>query len=352
MAVSVAGQYNTYIANHEATQGLITDFSRNPDKFKLAQWAQYIPVEKNRGHYIEMTVEMAGRIRSTSGADREWPDGNEAPSGVGNLEQFEFQDYRTHRYAFPYSLGQLAVEQASWDVLAQHGRIWAQNAMTLRTQRATTVATTAANYLSGMTIDIDAEPAGLGTVANWDAALETTMDIKRTLDYAFQQIQLQTLSSVSQADVNIILNPDLAAKMANSQEIRATLKQSPYALDQVLSNLDGAAYSNYGLPRKLYGYNVVVEDTVKVTTQKNHATPSRQYVWPDGVCVMASRPGGLDGQEGAPSFSTFGVLLNEEMTVESKHDIDNRRHMGRVVDDFDVKMIAPVSGVYIYNALT
>ena len=53
--------------------------------------------------------------------------------------------------------------------------------------------------------------------------------------------------------------------------------------------------------------------------------------------------------EGSPSFSTFTVFLKEEMTVESKHDRDNRRHLGRVVNDFAAKTVAPITG-FLFTA--
>ena len=43
-------------------------------------------------------------------------------------------------------LGELAVEQAEWDVLAQHARIQAQQCMTWRTQQVVTDITTSANW--------------------------------------------------------------------------------------------------------------------------------------------------------------------------------------------------------------
>jgi hypothetical protein len=42
------------------------------------------------------------------------------------------------------------------------------------------------------------------------------------------------------------------------------------------------------------------------------------------------------------------VFAYEEMTVEQRDDPDNRRISGRVVEDYDVKIVAPVTG-FIYR---
>ncbi len=146
MPTSTIGPNTGYIPDHAATNGLVVDYSRNPSSFGLPNYAQYVPVTKTEGRYVEMTVEVAGRILNTDLADFFWPDEGDAPTGYGNLETFQWQSYVTKRYAFPFRMGELAAEQASWDVLASHGRYSAQRCMTARTQAAITVATTSGNY--------------------------------------------------------------------------------------------------------------------------------------------------------------------------------------------------------------
>lgn len=349
MAASFPGQYNTYVPSTEATQNLIADFSRNPDRFRLAEWCQYVPVQANKGFYTQMTVQMAGRLVSATGDDLRWADGNEAPRQTTGLEAFEFKPYVTQRYMSGFELGEMAAEQASWDVLAQHARIHAQRMMTLRTNIAATLATTAGNFDSDKQIDIASAPADLNISGKLDVATSANMDIKRTLDYSAELIFQSTLGAVQQQDIMFVMNPLTARRLSVTQEIRDTLKQSPFAMQIVEKQLGPA--NNWGMPKELYGYNIVVEDAVKVTSLKS-ATLARSYVWPDGVIVACSRPGGLDGVEGAPSFSTFQAFLKTEMLVESKHDNDNKRHVGRVIDDFDIRMVAPLSAVHITGALT
>jgi hypothetical protein len=50
------------------------------------------------------------------------------------------------------------------------------------------------------------------------------------------------------------------------------------------------------------------------------------------------------------SFSTAHVFAHEEMTTETKDDVDNRRTLGRVVENYDVQIVAPATG-YVLTAV-
>lgn len=343
MPTSAPGQYGTFIPDHAATQGLVVDFSRNPSEFALAEWAQYVPVTKTEGRYVDMTVEQAGRILNTDGADFLWPDEGEAPTGYGNLETFSWSSYVTNRYAFPFRMGELAAEQASWDVLAHHARYSAQRCMTWRTQAAVTVATTSGNYAAANTSAVSSIS---GVTGKWDVSTTARKDIKRSFDHAAEIVLKGTLGAVKPEDMMIVMSPGCAKKIATSQEIVDHVKGSPSAEKELTKTLSRA--NRFGLPEDLYGYKIVIEDAVKVTSRKG-ATKATSYVLPDATPFMCSRVGGLEGLEGAPSFSTISIFMKEEMTVESKHDRDNRRHLGRCVDDFAAKGTAFISG-FLFTA--
>jgi hypothetical protein len=343
MPTSTPGQFTTFIPSHSSTNGLVVDFSRNPNQFALPEWAQYVPVEKNEGRYVSMTVEMAGRILDTTGGDFFWPDEAEAPSGYGNLEYFTWDAYVTKRYAFPFRMGELAAEQASWDVLAHHARYAAQRAMTWRTQVAVTTTTTSGSYPSGHT---SAVSSITGVTGKWDVSTTARKDIKRSLDHGAETILKATLGAVKPEDIMLVLSPGCAKKISTAQEIVDHIKGSPSAEKELTKTLSRA--NRFGLPEYLYGYKVVIEDAVKVTSRKG-ATKATSYVLGDTTPFMCSRVGGLEGIEGSPSFSTVTIFMKEEMTVESKHDRDNRRHLGRVVDDFASVGTAFISG-FLFSA--
>ena len=343
------GQFNTYVESVEATQNMLVDFSRNPSRFALPQYVQYVPVSLNKGLYTRMTIEPAGRLLTPDGADALWADGTDAPRHTGTNESFTFEKYVCKRYVDGFEVGNDAAEQASWDLLAQSARITAQRAMTRRTNIVVSQMTNLANYAADKEFDVDSAPISLA--GKLDAALSTNMDLKRTLDYCALNITKDVLSAVQPSDIQFVMNPVTANALSNSQEIRDYLKQNTTSFQMI----EGAKYTNaenYGLPPKLYGYNIVVEDAVKVTGKKGAASIVKDYCLADGQIVVTSRVGGLEGVEGAQSFSTWQVFFKEEMIVESKNDADNKRNVGRIIDYYDVQQVSPLTGMIIYNAIT
>jgi len=339
------GGTNTYIPSTDATNNLVIDYSRNPNKFALADYAQYVPVDKNVGRYTKMTVEVAGRLTNTNLADHVWADGNDRNHNQGNTEAFEFLAYNTIRHQYGFRIGELAAEQASWPVVAQHSRIHAQLAMTARTLSAITAATTVGNWTaSGHT---SAVTSISGVTGKHDLSTTARRDIKRSFDYAANKIMLSTLSAVDLDDLMIVVSPDYARSIANSQEIVDYIKGSTDARREMISG----ANDKFGLPETLYGYPIKVEKTVRVSSRKG-GTDSRDYVLDKTKPFMCARPGGLEGIEGSPSFSTLTCFLKEEMTVETKHDRDNRRELGSIVDDYDAVLTSAISGFLFQDAIT
>lgn len=343
MPTSTPADRTTYVPDHASSGKLVVDYSRNPKSFALSEWCQYVPVKKTEGRYVKMTIEQAGRIMATNLADFFWADGADAPLGYNNLETFEWKSYVAKRYLYPFVIGELGVEQASWDVLASHARYAAQRAMTARTQAMVTLATTSGNYDTG---HYSAVSSISGVTGKWDVSTTARMDIKRSLDYAAETILKATLGAVRADQLMLVVSPGCAKKIATCQEIVDYVKQSPSAEKVITKTLSSA--NRFGLPETLYGYKVVIEDTVKVTSRKG-ATRAASYVLGDSTPFMCSRVGELEGVEGAPSFSSFTCFLKEEMTVESKHDRDNRRHAGRVVDHFSEVLTSPASS-FLFTA--
>lgn len=340
------GATNTYVPSTEATENMIVDFSRNPQSFPLMKYVRLVPVKQDNGLYTSMTVEEAGRILSATGADRLWADGDDAPSYNGQLESFEFKAYKTARYAFPFRIGDKASKQASWDVIAQHSRIKCQQAMTQRAQLAVTLLTTGANWPAANTSAVGSIS---GVTGGWDVSTTARKDIKRSLDFALDKIRLATLGAVNFEDFKLVMSPGCARKISVSQEIVDHIKGSTDALREIEGKIGPAAA--YGLPSRLYGLEVVIEDTVKVTNRKG-ATKATSYVLGDSTPFIVARPEGLAapaGSEQAPTFSTCSMFAFEEMTVENKYDADNRVNKGRVVEDYVFNLTAGPAG-FLFTA--
>lgn len=337
------GGSNTYIPSTEATNNLIVDFSRNVNDFALNRYCQIVPVTKDVGRYIKMTVEEAGRLLND--ADDIWQDGDDAPHFRGETESFEFLPYETTRRAKGFRIGAKAASQAAWDILAQHGRIKAQRMMTRRTAVVIGEATTSGNYDSAHT---SAVSSITGNSGKWDVSTTARQDIRRSLRVGRDQIRKSTLGAVKLDEIKLVMSPGCAGKIAECQEIVDYLKGSPQALSYIKGNEGPNA--QYGLPDKLYGTEIVVEDAVKVTSKKG-ATKVTSYVLGDDTPFLCSRPGGLVSEGGSenPRFSTICLFMYEEMTVESKHDVDNRVNKGRVVEDYACEMTAAIAG-YLFTA--
>ncbi len=340
MAAVYPSSHDTFTRSFDASNKLKVEFSRNANDFAVNRYCQIVPVKKVAGYYLRMTVEEAGRILNTDLRDFVWYDGQPASEGNEGKESFEFFAYECTRYQMPVTLGDLTIDQADWDILAQHARIKAQQAMTARTQRAITAFTTTSNYASSHVLNVTTIT---GNTGNWAQSTTATANIKRSLATAAELILDDTLAGVDINDLMLVINSSLAKDMALAQEIIDHIKGSPEAHAQIRGELPGRNVI-YGLPDKLYGFPVVVEKTRKVTTHKG-ATTARSQVLTASTPFMCARPGGLVGVDNAPNFSTVVIFMLEEMTAETKRDDDNRRTKARVVENYDVQMAAPASGV-------
>lgn len=347
MAAAHPGPLNTFLPSHEASGKLVIDFGRDIKKFAVNRYTQIVEVKKMLGAYLEMTIEEAGRIIDGDGRAFLWPDGMEAPLGAGNLETFEYREYRCQRRTMPFTLGNLTVEQASWDIVAQNASIAARRMMTLRTLQALTALTTSGNYASAHVMDV---ASIAGNTGKWDQSTTARQDLKRSLLTACDYILNATLSAIDLDDLVWVIGKTDARKLAVTQEIVDYIKGSPEALAQIRGELPGSN-TIYGLPDKLYGLPVVVEKTVRVTSKKG-ATRTTSDALPSGTSFICARPGGLEGVADAPNFSTCVNFMHEEMAVETMDDRNNRRVTGRITENYVHKLVAPASGVLFQSATT
>lgn len=337
---------NVYVKDHESSGRLVVNFSRNVRDFAVNSYCQIVPTKKTSGLYLEMTIEEAGRIINSSLANFAWADGAPSPEGFEGTEKHEWKDFRCERYMFGVTLGDLTVDQASWDIKNQYAALKAQQAMTARTQLAITALTTGGNYDASHT---EAVASISGNTGTWAASTTARQDIKRSLNFAANVILKDTLAGIDINDLQLVMSPGCAKELAETQEIVDHIKGSPDALAQIRGELPGRN-AIYGLSDKLYGFPVVIEKTVKVTSRKG-ATKATSFVLGDSTPFMAARPGGLVGVEGAPSFSTCSIFMLEEMTSETFRDAKDRRTLMRVVENYDVVMTAPVSGFLFTSAV-
>jgi hypothetical protein len=338
------GGSNTYVP--ELTNQLVVSLSANPDSFPVNEYIQLIPVDKDTGLYPKIGREEAGRLMDTTGNQEIWADGQDAPEWGGELEEHSFVNYRTTRRQFNYRIGDKAADQASYDVRAKAASDKGEVAMRRRTQLAITAATTTGNYESTHVLTVASIS---GNTDKWDVSTSARSDIKRSLHTAAELIMKDSLNAVKPKDLVIVMSPGCAMKIGTSAEIVNAIIQSPEAFGMIQGKLPE---SQFGCPPMLYGYKVVIEDTYKVTSLKGSSATTRSIILPDATPFMCARKGSLtDGKLGVPSFSTHVMFVYEDMTVEEKHDEWNRVQKGRVVDDVQAQVAAPVTGVLFQAAV-
>ncbi len=348
MTARLPGGYNTYIPSFEAS-GQVISMTRDTESFKLPQYVQYVTTKKDVGFYLKLDIDQPARVVDDS--DHVWEDGQDAPTGTDNLGNFEYVQYRTKRRAYAFNLGNKAVEQADWKILASQAAIVAQQAMTNRTARVATLLTTSSNWPAANTSDANALNGGLGkfSLGSDDPTSANYLAIKVGLMAAVRNIAAATNGLVQFKDLVWVMNDNMAMALANTAEMHNYVKNTPFAKAQ----RDGTEPNPnvaWGLPSHVYGIEVVIEDAWRVTSRPG-ATVTRALCWPDATSVLISRKGGLEGQYGLPSYSTVQLHFYEEMTVESKYDPDNRRHAGRVVEDFIELLVAGPAGYMISNCI-
>ncbi len=337
---SFPGGNNTFIPSFEASGKLQIEFSRNPESFPLNRYVGIKTVDKSIGRYLNITAEEATRIANQ--ADYTWSDGQDAPGGMDGTEDFSFRSFTTERFAFPFRIGDKAIQQADWDVLASHARIHAQKAMTNRTLSALDILTTIASWPTNNT-DTAANLGG----GFWSAATSTNQFILKTMDSVKEKIHLATQGAVPPEALRMVVSPKLAHTMRETDEIIDYVKQNATALQTIAGN---QFFERWGVPNMLYGVKLVVEDTV-ITTSRKGATAVRDYEMKEQEAFFTAVTEGLENSrepaEGAPTFNTCTAFVFEDMTIESRRDDDNRLINARVVDDFAIVLTAGASGFLI-----
>ena len=346
MADSVAALNNTYIPPFDETGNLIIQYSRNPSEFKVNQYITMLPVDRLTGYYLRITPDQAIRLTASDAANFSWNDGQKRPYGeaMWNNSEFEFQVYNAIRYNFPKTLGYLAVEQASFDIMAVERDQLATQAMTWRTKKAIDVAVDTANYDSDHTSAASALGGGY-----WSAGTINNPIIQKTLMKASFQIMKDTNSKVKYTDLCLVVNPVLADEMARSQEIRAYLAQQAGSPQMVKGDVEGLNAA-YGMPSRLYGMKFIVEDSTYISTKRDAATTTKAFVLGDTTALILARPGSLTGGPGS-NFSTVHLFSQEEMNFESRDEPIHRFHQLDITDTFDVRVAAPAAG-YVVTACT
>jgi hypothetical protein len=349
-AVSIPGPTNVFIPNWEASGKLLVGFARNPRTFPINRYIARVKSPKVRGYYLKYTNQAAGRVIDSN--RYLWPDGMTRPVPK-TPESFIYIQFNCVRRDYGYGLGQLTIDMADHNVAEVERKGKAALMMTARSLRVHSVLNTTTNW--GTAADPDLSTNHQDTATNmgggkFDVGTSTAPYLQKGLNKAASIITLDTMGAVANDPTKfyVIMNPDDARLIASSPEIHDYLKGSPSAYAEVTGGLH--PNNKYGLPQTLYGYEIVVDDTVKVTSEEG-ATLGRSYSWTAAQVAMVTREGELEGVYGERSFSTFTVFWQEDMTVEEYADARNRLWEGHVAENTAEVLTCPASG-FLFTACT
>jgi hypothetical protein len=331
-----ASQSNTYIKDHAATGRMVVGYSRNIKSFGINRFVQFKKVTKDKGYFLEVNQFNAARIVASNLNEYVWPDGQPRPVLNNNGIEFRYRDYETIRRNFGQNTGKKASDQADFDLIGLTEDELSFKAMLSRSIQVYATLGLAGNWDIGHRVDVTTIPGS----GQWSAALGTAPFIQNAINFGCNRILLDTIGKVKKEDLILNFNPNTANRISSTQEIRDHVKQSPVAIEQVKGT---GNFSQWGLPNQLYGVNLNVDDTVKVTSPRGATNVVTDFACPDGVAYLTSRVGGLEAPKGGPSFSSVTCFCYEEMTVERKYDPDDRLSKNNVVDDVVALMTAPAS---------
>lgn len=331
MASPVGGNV-TYIPT--ASTGLIVGYSRNPKKFAVNKLTKMIPTNKQSGYYWTLRPQEAARVLSRDGL--RFADGAARTVSEFNKDEWNLTPYQTDRIHRTVPIGYLAVEQAEIPVKEAQSQNLAMNIMTVITKDFYTLLANN-SYLSGNSGTATALGGG-----PWASATTSNRYIQKSLFGVGQAIEKQTVGAVKYSDLTLVISPTIAQIVASSQEFAEGIIQSPFAVQQERGDADWNAA--YGIPPKLYGMNVVVDQTVQVTSNQNTAgTATPSYVTSAQYAYVVLRAGDQVEMAGVGTdFSTVAnfVYKGEEMVVEEWDEPYNKRYVLSVMYNNVMKVVS------------
>ena len=328
-----------------ASQYLV-EFVRDPKRFPVDKYTQIVEAPDPTFYYWE--IERDQMIRQHALNLSLFADGAERPIGTDNQLKSRMVQATCLRYDFNVRLGDIFLKTNQWKAKELHLKMLASQAMLGRAYNAVNLLETVANW-GANTSDANTLNGGHG---NWITASDDPSDsnynaIRLSLMQAYNNIFLATNGQVSWRDLRLVVSPNLALGMSNSPELHNYIRQTERANDKIEGDEDDYA-DRFGLPRRLYGLEVVIENTPYLTDLSTAGlttgSTNRQFLKKDTTAFIVSRPGGLDGTIGA-SFSTVQTYYyGSQLKALQWHDEKSLFVDCHVEDYYTTIMPAPYSG--------
>lgn len=347
----------------EAT-GQVIAFVRQESEFALNKYVQYVPAPKPVFEFAKLETDEWVRVESDE--EFAWEDGDERPRGDAYKIRFTTTEGKCYRRDYPSTLGYRAIDNTVlWKPRPAHMAMNITKAMTNRTKRTKTLLQTTSNWPSSNVADVNVLNGGRGKwpLGSDDPSSPNYLAIYRSLIAAARRIHLLTNGRVRIKDLQTVVSPNLAIAMAQTPEMLQYVRETPQAIN-ILKEGFSDSEEMWTLPERYKGFKFVVEDAPIVDSNPTDAptiwtgeatfdvNPGRHYIWDDATAVMVSRPGGLDGEYGAPSFSTVQLYhFDGLLRVKAFDDSEHERVKMHVEEDVGYVLAAGLAGFCMTNAM-
>jgi len=356
---------SVFVPTFDDQANLIVGYSR-ADKFPINNYTQMVTVNKMIGLYLKFEPKDQSRVpfftQSTTNTNvgNNWvfADGQRRSlqDGKDTNSRFGYISYTLQRFSPKGTLGYLTLEQAQWDVKKKILDDLAFKAMIQRTIRANAVMSDTSQYASN---HYSASSSSIGGGA-WNAGTINNPYIKQACLTMRNQILLDSLGGVQPSDLCLIMNPNGAKTTADTQEIHAYLAQQVDSGKMIEGKYPNVA-ENYGIPPMLYGFKVIVENTVITTNSSGsgleNTNPdvldSTSFVFADNQVFVASRPGAIPGEAGGNSFCSVTCLEFEgEEMVSEMFDIPEDKLCNFYITDTNIFLLTSPETFYNIGNIT
>lgn len=363
-AFGPAGYQNIYIPGYmgdaESQRRLIVGFTLNEEDYALNNYVTVFGADKPKGFYLRYYSPDMVRVPFGDGKDLRWADGADRPR-AGENPRFVNEQFELFRYGDMTFLGDQAEEFSDiGPLIPTIQTAFASQFMVRRTIAAHTALTDSTAYPPGGTVHYYSKygvlanaavtlgyNAGYFGVAGTNTVFDGTINdplLGKMLKHGVVTILKRSNGRVKPQDLMLLMNPNTASRLANTQEIRAYLAQQSNSIDVLQGKGATPLWPTFGLPNPLYGLKVLVDPTTKVTTKQAHTAEDTQtFVIQDGLMSIVARPGGVSGMPGSTGFGSLALWQHKKqaMKPETFPDVENRRVKIAFSDMFVVKLVAP-----------
>lgn len=367
MAYPGLGQFSTfgaqnvympgYMGDDASQKRLMVGYTWNEEDFALNNYSTVFGADKQKFFYNRWRSEDFVRVPQTTAVDMLWADGTDRPK-ADEKPRFTSEAVELYRYGLYDFIGDMVEDYSDIGSLIPIMQDkFAARCMLVRALFAQTEITTSTNYPTGHYYadygDLANDASTLGYPASYfgTAGTNTIADgtlndglIGKVIKHAVKLINRKTNGQVKPSDLVIVMNPNTADRLANSQEIRVYLAQQVNSIDVLQGEGATALWDTFGLPKKLYGIKVMVDPTVYTNAKQDHVNADTQsYVWADGLISIMARPGSVKGMPNSASFGSLAIWQHKKWAMKptTSYDADNRRTKVMFEDMFQTVLVAP-----------